>query len=517
MSTLPAANAISDAENQGILKGLHEAVVACAKETPGGAAESELTIASGSITPTGASHTVDTESDAASDDLANILTTNHPAGRLLLLRCADASRVTTLVDQAGGAGQIHTLDGEDLDLDALTKRVKLQRVGADWYVVEVMGVALPPAEDSTAKSLASTTTLLTPANLAAMLTDHGGFPGFKNGLINGGFRVAQRGTSFTAATTPANSDDTYLLDRWLLLSDGNDIVDVSQEASVVPTGAYAALKALVATANKKFGFVQIIEARDAARFAGKTVSVSCQARTTSGAVVENVRMAVLSWSSTADSVTSDVVSAWGNEGENPTFAANWTAENVAANQAVTADAYATLKVEGISVDTAGMKNLAVFVWVDDTDCAANDLLYLGNVQIEEGTVATTFESRPFTTELALCQRYFQKSYRQGYAPGSANSITPMRGYLTGWYGDVVVNDFIGFNVLFPVTMRAVPTLTLYAPSDGESGKINIGAAKIVATIEAAMLSDCGFGYSNYGNLGSQGDQYAGHWTANAEL
>ena len=47
----------------------------------------------------------------------------------------------------------------------------------------------------------------------------------KNAIINGDFKIAQRGTSFTAATTPLNDDDTYLLDRWKLLSDGDDVVD----------------------------------------------------------------------------------------------------------------------------------------------------------------------------------------------------------------------------------------------------------------------------------------------------
>ena len=53
----------------------------------------------------------------------------------------------------------------------------------------------------------------------------------KNYVINGDFRVAQRGTSFTSATAPANSDGNYLLDRWIVLSDGNDIVDVSKIAA----------------------------------------------------------------------------------------------------------------------------------------------------------------------------------------------------------------------------------------------------------------------------------------------
>ncbi len=235
----------------------------------------------------------------------------------------------------------------------------------------------------------------------------------RNALINGDFRVAERGTSFTRTTTPANSDDTYLFDRCTLLSDGNDRADISQETSVVPTDGYAAIKFDVETVSgtsEKFGIIQIIEARDAAQFDGKTASLSFKARTTSGQV-ENLRAHVLAWDSTADAVTSDVVSAWGAEGSNPTFVANWTAENVAANL-VLSDAYQTFKVEGISIDTSGMTNLAVFIHVDDTDLVATDVLYITDIQLEIGPVATSFERRPIAEERDLCDRYYQE-YRAG--------------------------------------------------------------------------------------------------------
>ena len=83
----------------------------------------------------------------------------------------------------------------------------------------------------------------------------GPLAGLRNALMNGCFRVWQRGTSFTSATTPANNDDTHLADRWCLLSDGNDILDVSQETTTVPTGNYAAAKLDVETANKRAGLV----------------------------------------------------------------------------------------------------------------------------------------------------------------------------------------------------------------------------------------------------------------------
>ena len=37
----------------------------------------------------------------------------------------------------------------------------------------------------------------------------------------------------------------------------------------------------------------------------------------------------------------------------------------------------------------------------------NNMLFITDVQVEEGTVATPFETKPFSTELALCQRYYE--------------------------------------------------------------------------------------------------------------
>ena len=40
---------------------------------------------------------------------------------------------------------------------------------------------------------------------------------------------------------------------------------------------------------------------------------------------------------------------------------------------------------------------------------------IGNVQLEEGSVATPFEQRPYGLELSLCQRYYESSYSNGVA------------------------------------------------------------------------------------------------------
>lgn len=99
------------------------------------AAESELTIASGRVTPHGLSHTIDTEGNAAADDLATIVTTNIPDGGLLLLRAENASRVPTIKHEAGGAGQIHLFGESDINLGDTSTVLILQRRGDDFYQI----------------------------------------------------------------------------------------------------------------------------------------------------------------------------------------------------------------------------------------------------------------------------------------------------------------------------------------------------------------------------------------------
>lgn len=92
------------------------------------AAAIEITIASGVITPTGHYHSVDTEADAASDEISTISTTGIDEGGLLVLRAENAARVVTVKD---GTGNLNLAAG-DFALDDLGKRLLLQRRGAGW-------------------------------------------------------------------------------------------------------------------------------------------------------------------------------------------------------------------------------------------------------------------------------------------------------------------------------------------------------------------------------------------------
>jgi hypothetical protein len=261
--------------------------------------------------------------------------------------------------------------------------------------------------------------------------------GFRNRLFNGSYAVAQRGTTFASGS---NDDDTYNLDRWYVLSDGNDAVDITQNTAAAPPEQKFCIALDVETVNKKFGIAQIIENINCADLQGQTVTVSFQAKVSATTKLDNVKCAIVAWSGTADAVTSDIISAWGAEGTNPTLIANATYENTPANLNVTT-AWATYTVSA-PIDTASTNNVIVFIWSDVTDTTAGDFLYLAGVQLEAGSVATPFERRPYGTELQLCQRY----YWQGVPKGVAGGLVAASG-CQSLYG-----------IKLRQTMRAAPTV-----------------------------------------------------------
>jgi hypothetical protein len=318
------------------------------------------------------------------------------------------------------------------------------------------------------------------ATINSMTPTADSLQGFRNRIITGGMDIAQRGTSFTSG---ANNDDAYVLDRFYILSDGNDAIDVTQ-TTTVPTGAKYSIGLDVETANKKFGIAQIIENANCFDAIGGNVTLSFQAKVSSTTKLDNVKCAIVAWSGTADTVTSNIISAWGAEGTNPTLIANATYENTPANLNVTTS-FATYSVTA-NVDTASTSNIIVFIWSDVTDTTAGDFLYITNVQLEVGSVATPFERRPYGTELQLCQRYFAaysraEEFSTGHVTSSSACTAPFA---------------------FIQPMRANPTITLAAAGSG-SGQIaflnNAGStASVIGTNSAVSISSYGFRISGAG-------------------
>jgi hypothetical protein len=265
----------------------------------------------------------------------------------------------------------------------------------------------------------------------------------KNHLINGEFSVSQRATSFVAS---ANNDDVYTLDRWNLVSDGNDIVDVTQSTTVPTGGALKSIALDVETANKQFGIVQIIEAKNCTGLIGNEVTFSFKAKV-SNTRLGDVRAGIVAWSSTADSVTSDIVATY-NDDANPTLASNLTFENTPSDLGVTTS-WVTYSITA-TIDTGSTTNVVVWIGSVDSGTTAGDFLYITDCQLGIGPNRSSFEREDYGTTLEKCRRYYQRvdgAYPMPWTVVVENS--------TGGYAYCRLQS----------QMRVAPTITVNAGSD----------------------------------------------------
>lgn len=291
------------------------------------------------------------------------------------------------------SGQIVTVvyDGTYWQMQSQPAQLIANSLKSATTVVDVSAATAPSSGQVLTATASTTATWQTPSS-------SGNSDLYAQALINGGMDVWQRATTFT---TP--NDDTYGPDRWNFLVDGNGAWTFARDTDV-PTGNFKySLKATNVTLNKQCGIVQILENIDSVKFQDKTASLSFYAKT-SGTEIANLRATVLSWTSTADSVTSDVVGTWAGNGTDPTWATNYTAEVAGSNKALTAS-WQQFTIDGIAVNTSSITNLAVVVWVDDTTIAANDDFWITGIKLEVGSTATAYQARHYQQELALCQRY----------------------------------------------------------------------------------------------------------------
>ena len=95
--------------------------------------------------------------------------------------------------------------------------------------------------------------------------------------------------------------------------------------------------------------------------------------------------------------------------------------------------------------------------------------YITGVQLEKGSTATSFDYRPYGTELALCQRYYYKysvtgsdqSFGSGYNYGTTNFI---------------------FNTKFPVSMRTAPSALEQTGTAGDYKVLYLSSAATCTSV-----------------------------------
>jgi hypothetical protein len=333
--------------------------------------------------------------------------------------------------------------------------------------------------------------------------------GKRNLILNGCFRVHQEAATLTAATTPANNDDTYCSDQWILLSSANDVADVTHQTGGGVSGNDEYIRLDQETGGAvKFGIFQIIENKDLFEVIGDSVSLSFDAKCDAG--LTDIRAVVLAWDGAADAVTSDIVSAWNAQGTRPTLVANWTAENVDSNLSVTTS-WVRYSIENIDIDTASTTNIGVFIYCNSAG-GLTDMLSITNVQLEQGANARAFKHRTLAEETELCMRYYEKSYAHNHYPGTGqtNGVVLFKSDGTGTDQPVQVH--------YHVKKRADASVTVYDSDNGTINKVRNETGGADATIDSITRDGTnGFGLLNFNAAPTNNSLYGFHWVADARL
>ena len=358
--------------------------------------------------------------------------------------------------------------------------------------------------------------------------DGGNFP-FRNKLINGNFDIWQRGTSYTQNVTTPGTPITYpAADRWIAYSNIPSANSPSGTYTVTQgTTNNTELQNFQANYYQRFQTnittfgttpmsdyltsaaitpgIQNIE--NAANILGKTVTVSFWARASQNRKLlseSQIFSSAAFWTPTICKVF-DITTSWQKfthtytmptynqvlaAGYSPSlnfvstpsytplggalpplkdwlyqvnFATMWSRGlyNASGNHtnrpAGFPDPLSEADYQALLASAEATKNGG---WID-----------IAQVQLEEGSFATPFEQRPIGTELALCQRYYEKSYDLNVVPG-----TPGSGCTNQFISTIYTfsNNQIGFyhSIPFKVKKRTYPRVDIYSPSSIAGTKKN---------------------------------------------
>lgn len=288
----------------------------------------------------------------------------------------------------------------------------------------------------------------------------------------------QQGTTFNDI-----ADDTYVADLWNVVHNGQT-PDVSGQAGGASDPFSRYFNCTFDSASSQAGIVHFLTNRDTVPYRGEVVSLSADLW---GTNITSLRMAVLEWAGTADSLTSDVVGTWG--AGNPTLAANWS--YIGTPAAITIDGTRTrYAVEGLTVG-ASTNNLAVFIWTDAVE-ASGDLFNVVRVQLERGPVATEFVARSYGIEELLIKQFLRFIPAGGLLCPSGYTTSTSTASLhlqfeppmfktptllqSGTAGDYSVSDSAAVNT----ALTSVPTLAF------ATNKI---LARVLATTAATMTAN----------------------------
>jgi len=325
----------------------------------------------------------------------------------------------------------------------------------------------------------------------------------KNRIINGAMEIDQRNAG--ASVTVPTGNDAYNIDRWNAQNDTDGTLTV-QQSTTAPAGFRNSLVFTTGTADTSLAAGQIafcrhiIEGYNIADLAwgtsdAKTITISFWVRSsltgTFGGSLTNgdnnrsypFTYTILSadtWEQKTVTVAGDTTGTWGvGTGRGLSL---WFGLGVGSTYSGTAGSWSGLSYFSATGATSVVGTSGA-TW------------YITGVQLEVGSVATEFERRPYGTELALCQRYFE-------VIGNGTSSI-----LLGGYGGSELN----FYTKFSQVKRSAPTMT----EIGTWTTSNISARGFVTP------GNDGFSYYMVPSSAARtyifNNNSGAYWTASAEL
>ena len=320
--------------------------------------------------------------------------------------------------------------------------------------------------------------------------------GFRNKIINGGFDIWQRGTNYTTAGGGYGSAD-----RWY---SGFATGSFTQQSFALGNGiaGYEPQyfgRWTISSNSQNYELIQKLEG--VRSFAGQQITISFWARQTSGTVSVNGRW--VQYFGTGGSPSSSVVT---NFAVPLTVTGSWVRYQY------------TINVPSISGKTIGTANDdSCWLSFQVVNTATGSLDFWG-VQVESGPQATPFEQRPYGTELALCQRYYQKSYPTATPAGTGVIVA---GLQQAPSYNAAANGNSLCTVTFQTAMRANPTITIYSYANGTAGAIsNVTGSDLAAGSGASQfITTSSFNLYNAsgGTITPTLGGYLFHFQASAEL
>ena len=357
--------------------------------------------------------------------------------------------------------------------------------------------------------------------------------GRRNLIINGDFKISQRGTSVAASTGGGYT----VCDRWNLF-DNSGSVNIAQSSTVPTTTGFAnslqftvnsigtLTSTSVFTPNQQiegFNSVQLLWGTSNAK--PITVSFWCRSSVTGtyGIFVRN--SAADRYYTTTFNIAS--IDTW--QYVTATIPGDASGTWIGGTNGIGLTVGITLRAGSSRVGTSGVwSSSATYSSSSQVDWhgVAGATFYLTGVQLEVGKVATPFEYRSIGEELALCQRYYEKSFEDTTTPANGSTTTSFItevGLTWGWAGHRAMypaGGYLGRSVFvrFKVPKRVAPTVVLCGNSNGFPYIFDTANGSRWVTANWGVASNKeGFEMQNEFTNATPMTVAFSHWTASAEL